>query len=63
MSPTGRTPRPPVLISYRPLRTPEARELAEAFRRQDAEKLKLLDVDYAGLELRMLATMLMEKKR
>ncbi len=56
MKTTGRSPRPPV-IQHRPIRTPEARELAEAFRRQDAEKLKNLDTDFGTLELRVRATM------
>ena len=62
MSPTGRTPRSPVIISYRPLRTPEARELAEAFRKKDAELLASLNIDYQTLELRVLANTMMEKK-
>lgn len=60
MKTTGRTPQPPVVIQRRPIRTPEARELAEAFRRQDAEMLKLLDTDYGTLELRVRAAV--EKK-
>lgn len=55
MKSTGRRQYPPV-IQRRPLRTPEARELAEAFQRQDTEKLKLLDIDYGNLELRVRAS-------
>jgi len=61
-NPTGRTPSPPELQNI-PLRTELGRKLGEVFTREKIlrQAPPLADVDYAALELLVLASMFSQK--
>jgi DNA polymerase I-like protein with 3'-5' exonuclease and polymerase domains len=60
-SPTGRSPREPEQQRLPP-RTQEARDIVAAFRKSHQPTIDLLDIDYAKLELLVLANLTEEEK-
>lgn len=61
-NPTGRTPSPPEMQNI-PIRTELGRQLGEVFTREKilSQAPPLIDVDYAALELLVLASMFSKK--